>query len=351
MRILLLCSFVLVLVLPQAAWAAQPADQFMTSASREFGYPHYSIEQYQGKNAGMLRSVVARFRQAGYAGDYRFYVMTSPEWNAFASAGMAKPDVVCVLAGLLDDVTLEDELAGIVAHEISHNRHSDASDRLLQGLASGVIAHIILDEDSAHKSGADQMLFMQFMMLGYSRKMETRSDAEALFMITELGYDPRTQVALWTRIAEKYRGFGAPKILLDHPPSKSRARDLQRLIDRHMVQHPDGRWEILSRPSFKSNDSSMRKRLERGAVTGLYSGGVGLLVEAATYEKGKNVLQNSLQWAAAGFVVGVLFDTDFPPTMQQKGQLGRYPYQLDLTGVPSPYNGTLEPALVVQTRW
>ena len=89
-----------------------------------------------------------------------------------------------------------------------------------------------------------------------------------LFMITEMGYDPRSLVALWQRIDIRYKGATAPKVLLDHPPSKSRARDLQKLIDRHMVQEPDGKWKILSTPSFKSNTSNIGQRVERGAMTG-----------------------------------------------------------------------------------
>lgn len=344
MRIACYCALLLSMTFPLVAMAAQPAGEFMSAVSKEFGYPSMAVEQYNGKNADMLQRVMTRFRNSGNASDYQYYVMKSPEWNAFASAGMAEPNVVCLFNGLLEEVQRDDELAGIIAHEISHNRHSDATERLWQAIASGVIAEVIFDDDSGASSGGDSLIFMNFMSLGFSRKMETRSDAEALFMITEMGYDPRSQVALWERIDRRYKGYSGPKILLDHPPSSARARDLQKLIDRHMVQQADGSWKIISTPSFKSNNSNMGERLERGAITGLYAGGVGLVVEAATYEKGKDLLGNSLQWAGAGFAVGFLFDTDFPPTLRMNKQLG-------VQMVHNPYLGGVEPGMVYNCRF
>ena len=179
MRIACYCALLLGMFFPLGVIAAQPANEFMDAVTKEFGYPATAIDQYNGKNADMLQRVMTRFKNSGNASDYQYYVLKSPEWNAFASAGMSKPDVVCVLNGLLEDVQRDDELAGIIAHEISHNRHGDATARLLEGIASGVIAEIIFNKDSGGTSGLDTSIFMSFMSLGFSRKMESRSDAEA----------------------------------------------------------------------------------------------------------------------------------------------------------------------------
>ena len=76
----------------------------------------------------------------------------------------------------------------------------------------------------------------------------------------------------------------------------------------------------------------------------MYAGGVGLLVEAATNNKGSDVLGNSLQWAGAGFVVGFLFDSDFPPTLQLNRQIG-------VQMVHNPYLGGVDPGLVFNSRF
>ena len=130
----------------------------------------------------------------------------------------------------------DEELAAVMAHEISHAtaRHVTeslsraASLSVVGGVASSVIA------GAGAPQGAD--LFHEIFSEGmnvylpsYSRKNESEADEIGLIYMAMAGYDPQAAVRLWKRAASR-KGGDKTSIYASHPASGERAKNLEKLL-------------------------------------------------------------------------------------------------------------------------
>ena len=167
----------------------------------------------------------------GYRFTYRFFVVASPEVNAFALPG----GYVFVNAGAIEAARDEGELAGVLAHEIAHvalrhgtNQASKAYvaktglsvlDALTGGRRGGVGA--VAD---AIAGDCANMIFMKF-----NRAAEAQADAEGARMMAAAGYDPRDMANFFERLGEQ-SGERTTETPSDHPDPTSRVAALDKII-------------------------------------------------------------------------------------------------------------------------
>jgi len=154
--------------------------------------------------------------------DYRFTVLDDEDINAVSLPG----GFVYVNKGLIDKVANDDELAGVLAHEIGHivARHSI---KKLQALNSYSILRILVA--AAPQSGAvgaaADTAFTE-LILGYSREDELLADQLAARYTRLAGYDPRGIINFLERlqVIEKRKPL-QPKIYFKtHPYVPDRVR-------------------------------------------------------------------------------------------------------------------------------
>ncbi len=173
--------------------------------------------------------------------EYHFYVVKQDVYNAFATpAGH-----IFIYSGLLAAMDNEDELAGILAHEISHvvSRHiSEKIERAktLNVLSlAGMIAGILLGAAGAGEAGQAVLIGSaagtQSMMLAYSRADEDEADQLGLNLLYRAGYDGEGMVTMFEKIRSK-QWFGAddiPTYMMTHPAVESRIADINRRVQQH----------------------------------------------------------------------------------------------------------------------
>lgn len=131
--------------------------------------------------------------------DYSFEVINSRVVNAFTVGG----GKVFVYRGLIEQMSNEAELAGVLAHEIGHNvgKHTakQLSDNLLmQGLVSGASA-LLAGGDQKRKETYQKAggAIAYFTTLKFSRDDEREADFLATYNLYQLGYDPRAMVSMF----------------------------------------------------------------------------------------------------------------------------------------------------------
>ena len=151
---------------------------------------------------------------------YNFHVVASEEINAFALPGGS----IFVNLGTIQASQTEAQLAGVMAHEISHvvMRHSTCnlskqrSRSLLYGL--GAIGSAILLGNSAAgqlaQSGIGLGQSLDFLHM--SRDDERQADLLGTNILYDAGYDPRGLPQFFETIQAKY-GQGGSQMLSDHP--------------------------------------------------------------------------------------------------------------------------------------
>src|SRR6185436_7271053 len=161
---------------------------------------------------------------------YAFHVVDTPEPNAFAVPGH-----VYVTRGLLVLLNDEDELAGVLAHEVGHIAARHAVQRLSRALPAGILTGIVSGVTglaspllgSLFQAGGE--LATDALLAPYSRDQEREADRVGQEIAARAGWDPaglgRALVTLERvdalgKDAKKRR----PSFLDSHPSTPERAR-------------------------------------------------------------------------------------------------------------------------------
>jgi predicted Zn-dependent protease len=182
-------------------------------------------------------------------GPWRFEIANAPEPNAFALPG----GHVYVTRGLLALVNSEDELAGVVGHEIAHVTARHSAKRLNASLATapvtlatgivGLATSIVSPSMGQAVAGSGQVLTRGLVLAPYGRSQENEADRIGQELAAKAGYDPAALTSfLETLDREAQLRSGAERkfsFLADHPltpqrveKTAARAQKLERGSDR-----------------------------------------------------------------------------------------------------------------------
>jgi hypothetical protein len=170
---------------------------------------------------------------------YTFEVVNVKEINASALPG----GPMFVNRGMIETAHTEGEIAGVMAHEISHVvlRHGTAQASKAQkyevGSVLGQIAGAIIGGGWGQVvSGASQFGFGA-AFLRFSREYEKQADLEGSHIMAAAGYDPRDMANVF-RTIEKESGPGGPQWLSDHPNPGNRVEYITQEAQRLRVENP-----------------------------------------------------------------------------------------------------------------
>jgi beta-barrel assembly-enhancing protease len=159
---------------------------------------------------------------------YSFHVVSQKEVNAFALPG----GPVYVNVGSIQASDSEAELAGVMAHEISHivERHGtrQASRQMMAQLPLSFIGALL------GRGGAlGQLTAMvgsvgvQSIFLRYSRQAESEADLLGTDIMYDTGFDPHALARFFAKLEEQ-GGSTGPQFLSDHPDPGNRAQALSK---------------------------------------------------------------------------------------------------------------------------
>jgi len=149
---------------------------------------------------------------------YTFEVVNVREINAFALPG----GPMFVNRGMIEAAHAEGEVAGVMAHELSHVilRHGTAQASTATKYEIGQIAGAVLGSIIGGGWGQVISRGTQFGLgasfLRFSREYERDADLEGSHLMASAGYDPRDMANIFKTI-EKQGGPGGPQWLSDHP--------------------------------------------------------------------------------------------------------------------------------------
>lgn len=169
--------------------------------------------------------------------DYTFKVVDDKDVNAFSLPG----GYIYVNRGLLDFVQSDDELAGVLAHEIAHAAHhhmmklikeQDSMQKKL--LLPLVVAAIFASRGSGGSENVMNLmmagqLYMVAKLNSYGVEAEKDADQAGLRYLAKTKYKPVGMLTFMERLArqEVLRPQVELGIYRTHPPSPERARALQ----------------------------------------------------------------------------------------------------------------------------
>jgi len=168
----------------------------------------------------LVNAIPSEFQHPEF--QYYFKIVNARDINAFALPG----GPMYVNRGMIQAARNEGEMAGVMAHELSHValRHGTAQASKAQkyGLLAGILGiggQIIGGPAGAAAQIAGQGVGVYF--LKFSREYETEADILGAQIMARAGYDPRDLANMFQTI-ERQSGGGGGGFLSDHPSPANR---------------------------------------------------------------------------------------------------------------------------------
>ncbi|WP_456464204.1 beta-barrel assembly-enhancing protease [Persephonella sp.] len=211
-------------------------------------YPDKEVQEYVQKLGKKIAEHAPRKL------DYRFYVVNTKQVNAFALPG----GFIFVNRGLILALDKEDQLAGVLAHELAHvnARHHARFLEKMYGMnillsIAGIFAYQTRYGDVLMQFGK---IGAQLLSLRWSREHETEADRFGVRFSYEAGYDPRGLLETF-RIFKKLDKVKQPEWLLTHPLPDTRIKNVKKLISQLDLNKP----LIKDSPQFHKIKQKLQK--------------------------------------------------------------------------------------------
>jgi len=172
---------------------------------------------------------------------YTFEPVNVREINAFALPG----GPMFVNRGMIEAAHSEGEVAGVMAHELSHVvlRHGTAqaskATKYQVGQVAGAVLGAIIGGGWGRVISEGTQFGLGAAFLRFSRDYEKQADLEGAQIMARAGYDPRDMANIFKTI-EQQGGPGGPQWLSDHPNPGNRVEYITREAQALRVEHPIG---------------------------------------------------------------------------------------------------------------
>lgn len=169
-----------------------------------------------------LDSIAARLATFSDRKDltYHFGIVNDKELNAFAIPG----GFVYVNSGLMA-VANDDELAGVLAHEIGHIAARHSVKKLQAAMGYQIIMGIVLGSSSQRTTGQALDTVFNLVNLGYSRQDEFLADKLAVRYSRRAHFSPLGIITFFAKLKAEAenKGQGLKLVFLSsHPPIEER---------------------------------------------------------------------------------------------------------------------------------
>src|SRR5262245_60521651 len=181
-----------------------------------------AISSYiEGIGERLVRAVPPELQHPEFK--YSFKAVNVREINAFALPG----GPMFVNRGMIEAAQTEGEVAGVMAHELSHVvlRHGTAqaskAAKYEVGSVVGAIAGAIIGGRLGTVVAEGTRFGLGAAFLRFGREFERQADIEGAQIMARAGYDPRDMANIFRTIQKQSRGSG-PEWLSDHPDPGNR---------------------------------------------------------------------------------------------------------------------------------
>jgi Zn-dependent protease with chaperone function len=160
---------------------------------------------------------------------YQFHVIPAADINAFALPG----GPIFVNIGTITAADNEAQLAGVLAHEMSHvyMQHSakQAPKATVAQIIAGLAGAVLPQSGLGSLARMGIQIGAGGVLMKYSRGDEAQADAVGAIIMYKAGYNPQAMADFFETLQKKY-GAGGPQLLSDHPNPGNRTAAVQKEI-------------------------------------------------------------------------------------------------------------------------
>jgi predicted Zn-dependent protease len=170
-------------------------------------------------------------RQTPYR--YEFHLLADPQTiNAFALPG----GQVFITEALLGRLETEDQLAGVLGHEVGHVVARHSAERLAQmELAQGLTGAVTMAtyDPSNPNGGYLANMVANMLTMKYGRDQELQSDDLGVRFMIESGYNPEDLIGVMEILKQAAGPNRTPEFQSTHPDPENRAQKIKEAIEKY----------------------------------------------------------------------------------------------------------------------
>ncbi|MCW8925470.1 MAG: M48 family metalloprotease [Xanthomonadales bacterium] len=247
--------------------------------------------------------------------NFTFVVMDQDVINAFAAPG----GVIALHSGLVLLAETQDEVAGVLSHEIAHITQLHMYRAFEKGKTMNILAMLAMmgvilasggDGDVVTGAVVSAQAIAAQAQINFTRHNEVEADRVGIRTLAASGYNPQGMADFFQRMSQQTRanGEGPPEFLRTHPVSVNRIAEAEaRIQNLPEVEESDGRQfyivqarlrALLERDPNKAIeyfDSELEKDLDPARRTGNLYGLAMARQRNAEYGKASAILSQLLE--------------------------------------------------------
>lgn len=137
--------------------------------------------------------------------------------NAFCTPG----GYIYVYTGLIKFLDSEDQLAGVLGHEIAHADLRHSTEQMSKQYGIGLLLRLIFGSSSTLGDIAGSLA-----NLGFSRSDETEADMQSVIYLNDTEYDPRGVARFFQKLEARGETLGPLQFLSTHPNPENRVEKI-----------------------------------------------------------------------------------------------------------------------------
>lgn len=230
---------------------------------------------------------------------WTFTVLDSPMINAMALPG----GYIYITRGMLERINSEDELAGVLGHEIAHVTARHAAQRISRGQLAQiglVLGAVLAGPEVTQQFGQIAELGLGLLFQRYSRAQESQADLLGTSYIAEARFNPigAERMLMTLDRLDKNKVSGLDRYFLSHPDPAKRVRDV-----RAKVAELSG---MTSTAAFDPIDRDGYVRLLDGIITANSTEHM-VIRDGVIYDRNHNLVIRAPRGWTATIAPGVLF--------------------------------------------
>lgn len=176
---------------------------------------------------------------------WNFYVVDDPSINAFAVPG----GHVYIHTGLIQNADNASELAGVIAHEISHVLARHSTEQISRQYGLSILAGLVLGQNPGQLATLAAQIIGTGAIARFSREAEREADELGIEAMYRAGYDPNGMATMFEELMEHREGTPGrvEQFFSTHPLTEERIRD-----SRNRAAKLSGGNVVTDEPEFQN---------------------------------------------------------------------------------------------------
>jgi len=215
-------------------WSAEQEVQLGLQSAPQMAQQHGGLhpdQQAQDHVDQVGRRLVKNTIAAktGYPFDFHLLADTKTV-NAFALPG----GQCFITAALYSRLENEDQLAGVMGHEIGHVIHRHGAERMAsQGFIQGLIQSVMIGSGGSQSMAQIANMVGSYTSMKYGRDQELESDDFGVRLMLEAGYNPEDLIGVMDILEEASGGSKRPEFQSTHPSPENRRQMIKNAIEKY----------------------------------------------------------------------------------------------------------------------